>query len=353
MAIFLSAADVRELLTVEDALAAAEQGYRIFGEERKVLSNPSAAFMVVPNPVPTMFWIKGAFSRTLGVAGVSYGCQFGEYYFLVTDSTTGMLRGVVERALMSKRRTGCTAGVVARKLARPGSRVAAMVGAGLIGEQVARALAHVLDLDDFRIAARSVQSASRFVDRLQPELGAPMRAVATPEEAVRGADVVVTITVADAPFLKPGWLKKGALVVSMGGVPEIDFGVLKEVDRLVVDDLDYAMLRGDLASWVDAGAIARSDLENRVDADVGEIFTGEKPGRTDPDETILAVIQGLTLCDLVTASQLLDKAEESRRGLSWQVSKQLDIPEERKQSSGFMSAGIARRRPSDHQSDDT
>ncbi len=347
MAVFLPAADVRELLTMEDAMAAAEKGYRTFGKERNVLSTPSSAFMVVPNETPTMFWIKGAFSRSLGVAGVSFAAQFGEYYFFVTDTDTGMLRGVVERAWLTKCRTGSTSAVVARKLARPGSRVVGLIGAGLIGEQAARALSHALELDDFRVAARSLDSASRFVERLQPELRAPMRAVATPEEAVRDADIVVTITVAQAPFVKSGWLKRGALLLSMGGVPEVEFGVLSEVDRLIVDDVGYAMVRGDFASWVDAGAISREDLEERIDADIGEIFNGDKPGRRNDEEIILAVIQGLTICDLATSAFVIDKAERLGRGLALPTTKQLDIPEERKQQpAAFMSARLERRRQS-------
>jgi alanine dehydrogenase len=317
MATLLTEADVRRLLTIADAMDVAEAAYRIFGTERDVLSKPSAATMTVANSVPTNFWIKGAHARALGVAGVSLGAQFGEHYFMVTDARTGALRGVVERTFMSKRRTGATAGVTARHLARPDSRIAALVGAGQIGDQAVRAIAHAFALHEFRIASRTLAGAVAFVDRLQPEVNVKLRAMPDAEEAIREADIVVTITVAQAPFVEPGWLKPGALLISMGGVAEIEFGVLAEIDRIIVDDIGYAMMRGDLACWIRDGNIAREALLARVDADIGEVVSGTRAGRRTPGERILAVIQGMTICDLATAHWLITAGERTGVGQHW------------------------------------
>ncbi len=326
MAVLVNAAEVRGMLTTAEALRLAEQAYLVFGEERRVTSIPSAAFMLYPGTVPTSFWIKGAYSRTLGIAGVSVGAQFGEYYFMVNDGATGMLKGLVERAFMSKRRTGATAGVVARQLAAPGSRVAALIGAGQIGEQAVRAIAQALPLDGFRIASRTFEGAAAFVERLQPEMNVALSAVADAEAAVRGADIVVTITVAQAPFVRAGWLKPGALLISMGGVAEVGFEVLPEFDRVIVDDLDYALLRGDFAAWIKGGHIARDMLAARVNADIGEVVCGAKPGRSAPQERILAIIQGMTICDLVTANWIVETAAERGLGARWEVQRQLEKP---------------------------
>ena len=347
MATLVSADDVRTLLTIPEALAAAQEGFRIFGTERAVRSVPSASYMNIQNELPTHVWIKGAFSRSLGVAGVSIGTQFGEYYFVVTDSHTGMLRGVVERAFMSKRRTGATAGDVAQHLARPYSRVAALIGAGQIGEQAVLALCHAFALDDFRIASRTEQGAVAFVERLQPKLTTRLRAVPSAEHAVRGADIIVTITVARAPFLQSGWLKPGALVLSMGGVAEVDYGVLGECDRVVVDDIGYALLRGDLAAWVRAGRLSAETMAARIDADIGEVVCGRKPGRTAPEQRILAVIQGLTICDLATAHRVIQLAERNGIGQTWATVRQLSegAPEKLLRDSQAIAATLGAGRP--------
>jgi alanine dehydrogenase len=323
MAVLITEADVHALLSIPAAMDIAEGGYRIFGTERQVVSTPSAAFMIYPGngpaAVPRNFWIKGAYSRELGVAGVSLGAQFGEHYFMVVDGASGALRGVIERSFMSKRRTGATAGVAARHLARADSRVAALIGAGQIGEQAVRAVAAAFALDEFRIASRTLGGAQAFATRLQPDLTIPLRAVASAEAAIRGADIIVTITVAEREFVEPGWLKRGALLLSMGGVAEVGFGVLAEVDRLIVDDIDYAALRGDFAAWIRQGHISRTQIDARLDADIGEVVCGDKPGRIDPQENILAVIQGMTICDLAIAHWLIGAAERQGVGFDWQV----------------------------------
>ena len=75
---------------------------------------------------------------------------------------------------------GATAAVAAKWLARSGSRVAALIGAGRIGEEAIRALSHQFDFDRIDIASRTFEGARKFVDRLQPELKTSLRAVAKP-----------------------------------------------------------------------------------------------------------------------------------------------------------------------------
>lgn len=347
MTLFLSAPQARELLTIPDSLRIVENAFRLYGEERDVLSNPSLALTVVPNEAPTMFWAKGARLKALGVAGVFFGAQFGDYYFMVNDCRTGTLRGIVEQAWLVKRRTGATAAVTAGKLARPGSTVAALVGAGQIGEEVVRCLPHFFDLTDLRVASRTFEGASAFVDRLKPQVDAPLRAVASPEEAIRGADIVVTITLAAAPFVESGWLKQGALLVSMGGVHEVHYPVLAEIDRVIVDDPGHALLRGDLASWVDRGEITLDAMKRRIDADIGEVVLGTRPGRTSESQRILAVIQGMAVCDLAIAAFLLEKAAAAGVGQPLDVKPQMTLPalETMKPRAEAITSGLRRRRP--------
>lgn len=310
MALYLTAADVRQLLTIPDALAAAEEGYRLFGQDRRVTSSPSASVLAIGNETATTLVAKGAFARSLELAGVTISYQFGEYYFVLLDARTGMLEGIIERAWMTRLRTAATAGVAAARLARPGTRVAAIIGTGPIAEELVRVLPQALPLEEIRIASRSLAGASAFAARLQPEVRTPLRPMPDPGQAIRGADVSVTMTLAESAFVRPGWLAPGALLLSMGGVPEVEYGVLQEVDRLIVDDLDYALLRGDLACWVQRGEISRADLQARIDADIGEVVAGSKPGRRSADERILAVLQGMVICELVIAQAVLRKARE-------------------------------------------
>lgn len=349
MTLYVSAPEAKKLLAISDSLRVVENAFRLYGQERAVSTVPSASYMIVPNEAPTMFWMKGASLKPLGVAGVFFGAQFGDYYFMVTDSETGTLKGIVEQAWLTKRRTA-TAGVVAAlKLARKGSKVAALIGAGQIGEEVVRVLSHAFELDEFRVASRTLEGASKFVDRLQGEVKAPLKAVASAEEAIRGADIVITITLATSPVVKPGWLEEGAVLVSMGGVHEVEFGVLAEVERVVVDEPGYALLKGDFAAWIDEGSISQEAMKKRIDADLGEVVFGSKPGRTSDTQRIFAVIQGMAVCDLATAAFLLDKARSESVGQSFDVAPQMFAPDlnTRAPRAEYIASGLRRRRPGD------
>lgn len=301
-------ADLRRIVTPAFATDGAAEAYRIFGREGDVASRPSAAVTVIASDPPRSFMFKGGTSLELNRTGHQMGVQFGEMYFLVYDSQTGELVGLLDHRWLNKRRTGATGAVVARRLANPGARIAAVIGAGEIGEEVVRCLDHLFDFEEIRISSRTAESAQRFAARLAPDLKAPIRAVASGREAVEDADVVVTITIATAPVLQPGWLKPGAVVCAMGGAPEVDFGVLSEMNAFFIDDIGYAMLRGSIAGWMASGRATEAEIRGRIDATVGDLFAGRHPGRRSADERILAVVQGMALCDLVIADRALAQA---------------------------------------------
>jgi len=306
----LTEGEVRTLMEdrLDTAFDACEAAYRYYGEQRHVLSRPSSAFLTLPRQPPATCRLKGAHLQSLGVAGARLATP-GHYFCWLVDFEGGQPIALVAEEWLHRRRTAATAGLVARWLAPPGARVAALVGAGKMGREYVRTLSHALPLEVLRVASRSGDSARRLVDEFGGRCGATRLVAAdTIETAVRGADVVATITRAGAPFLQPGWLAPGALLLSMGGVPEVAFGVLAEVSRLIIDDLDYALAQGDLHAWVTSGAITREALVQRIDADIGEVAVGSKAGRTGPGERILAVIQGMAVCDLAMARTALDLA---------------------------------------------
>jgi ornithine cyclodeaminase len=314
----LSESEVRALAgdDLERGFEACEAAYRYYGEMRDVLSHPSSAFMSLPRDRPAMCRLKGAHLASMGVAGARLASP-GHYYCWLIDFDGGQPVALVAEDWLHRRRTAITGALAARWLARPGAGTAALIGAGKIGREFVLTLTHALALDELRIASGTGDSARALVTDFGDTLGqTQLTAASSIEQAVRGADVVVTITKAKEAFLQPGWLKEGALLLSMGGVPEVAFGVLEETDRLIVDDIDYALAQGDLHAWVKSGAIGKEALLARIDADIGEVAIGARPGRRDDKELILAVIQGMAVCDLAMAKMVLDRAEAEGVGQS-------------------------------------
>ena len=309
----LDLAQTRGLFSPAEAYRAIEDAYRGYGVHGRVLSEPSSTLLRSPAAGQLTFRFKGAVLPDAGVAGVRLQSG-GRSFLYVADARTSEPIGLVDEKWLYRHRTAMTAAVAAKFLARPGAKVVGLVGTGPIGDEMFGALCHALDVAEFRVAARRPESAAAYAARHGAGGRLKPRAVASPEEAIKGADVAVTITTAKEAFVKPGWLAPGALLLSMGGCPEVEFGVLAECGRVIVDDLDFALMQGDFASWVAAGRITREQVTKRVDANIGEVVAGKKPGRTDPGERILAVIQGMAVCDLALAKLALDKAAALGRG---------------------------------------
>ena len=299
--------EVRQLVTIEDGFVACEESYRYYGEVRKVLSKPAAAYLVLPKNPSIKCRYKAAHMANLGIAGARLATP-GHYYCWVIDIKTGEPIGLVNETWLARRRTATTAAIVSKWLARPDAKIATLFGAGKIGDEIYATLTHAFELDEFRIVAGHFENAETYAKRNNTGTTAPIRPFKSPEEAIDGADIVITMTTASEPFIEAGWLKPGALLCSMGGVPEVHFDVLAEVDTLVIDDLSYALAQGDLHEWIKGGDITEKQVLERIDADIGEIAIGAKPGRQHADELILAMIQGMAVGDLAMAKLVLDKA---------------------------------------------
>ncbi|MBI4182362.1 MAG: ornithine cyclodeaminase family protein [Proteobacteria bacterium] len=314
-------AEVRSLTTVADALAIVEETYREFGRTgSQGLSDPPSLFAGSKRPGHAAFKVKGATLAGVGVTGLRLiadappgeGGRTYDFCY-VLDDRTGEPLGLVEETWLHALRTALTGVVAAKALARPDSRIAAVIGAGKIAAELFPALTQTFRLAEVRVAARRRESARAFALGHGAATGVPFRAAADAAEAIAGADIVITLTTADQPFVKPGMLKAGAFLCSMGEGEEVDHAVLDEVDRFVVDDFEYATRLGDIAAWIRKGRAPREALAARVDSEIGAICAGRAPGRQDPGERIYAVIQGMAICDLALANWVLGRARA--RGL--------------------------------------
>ncbi len=319
---YLNATEFAHVIPDDDYCDLVQTAYRHFGTERQVSSHPPIAVIHTGQVASSIMSMKGAALASQGVYGVFFGVRDAHYYFAVCDSTTGNMLGMVEQSASICKRTGASSVVAASLLARPDAKVAAVVGSGKIATEVVRQLPRRFALDSIHVASRTLQSARGLVDRLQPEIACTLQAHGTVGEAVAEADIVVTITTASAPFIREGMLKPGSFLCSLGGVHEVEFGVLKEIDRLVVDDIGYALWRGDFASWIARGDISQTELQKRINADIGQVALGQAPGRR-AGERSMAVIQGLALCDLVIAKEALERAQ--RAGIGTQISSAMQM----------------------------
>jgi len=228
---------------------------------------------------------------------------------LLLDPDTGMPRAVIDATAITEMRTGAVTAIGAEHLARADSRSLGHVGARATSYWNVRLLCEVLpSLEEIRVHSLRPESREAFARRLSADLDRDIRAVASWEECVRGADVVVEATrlTEPAPLLRTEWIKPGALVIPYGTVSAVELDLTEIMDKIVVDDWGQAGAGplGALRAHVDSGRLSEANLH----AELGQIVCGARPGRERPGETILLWHRGLSITDIALGQTLLDKA---------------------------------------------
>jgi len=225
------------------------------------------------------------------------------------DGETGQTRAVLNASAITAIRTAAVSAVATRLLAREDARELGILGAGVQARSHLEALRLVRDFDRVRIFSPTAAHA----EALAREAGA--EAVGSAEEAVRGADVVVTATSSVDPVLRREWLEPGAHVNVVGGRPP----TMRELDIATVADSAFYVDRRESAEneaydyrdALESGAID----PDHIRAEIGEVLIGAAPGRTSPEELTVFRSLGLAAEDLAAAEYVVRRARESGVGV--------------------------------------
>lgn len=306
------------LEAVEDAFRLHHQGqvnlpYKIvldLGERERGRSNAMPAYVGGEYDVFGIKWIAG-FPRN----PVEHGLPRGTGLFVLNDAWKGIPLAVMDCTLLSAMRTGAVTGVGAKYLARPDSRSVAMIGAGVQARTQLEALMIVLpELKEVRaydIRRETAESFAGEMNRRYERRGLAVRAVNSPEEAVREADIVVTVTVADEPIVRERWMKRGSFFAAVGSYQEEEFEVVSNSDRVVVDGIDHVLHRKTpvIALMIEQGKIRREDI-----LEIGAIVCGDQPGRTSPEERVFFSPIGMAIEDVCLCHKVYKLAREKGVG---------------------------------------
>jgi ornithine cyclodeaminase/alanine dehydrogenase-like protein (mu-crystallin family) len=195
-------------------------------------------------------------------------------------------------------RTGGTAAVAARTLARDDASVLAILGAGVQGWSHLETFPRIRDFKEIRIASRNPEHAVALA-RQHPLA----RVAGSFEDAVRGADVVACCTDARAPVIERQWLSPGMHVSSVGGTwgPEVDAETIGASSVFVE-------WRGSATTPPPAGARELQGIDADSITEVGEVLAGTRPGRRSREEITLYKSTGHAVEDAATARLVYDSA---------------------------------------------
>ena len=233
-------------------------------------------------------------------------------FFILNDSNKGIPLAIMDCTLLNAMRTGAVTGVGAKYMARPNSESLAIIGAGVQSRTQLEALKlAVPGLTAVRVYDLRPEAARTCAPEMGEIYSMEFTAVGTPEEAARGADLVVTVTVADEPIVKDAWMKAGSFFSAVGSYQEEEFAVVINSDRVVVDKLEHVLHRKTpvIALMIQQGLIKAEEI-----IELGRIISGEIPGRATDEERIFFSPIGMAIEDLCFSAKVYRLALEKGIG---------------------------------------
>jgi ornithine cyclodeaminase len=322
MVLMLSRSDVKGLITMPEAIEALRQAFGEFSRGQAAM--PVRSVILIPENdgwfgvMPAHLFGSGALglkSVTVFKRNPARGMPATLGLTLLLDPTTGAPLSVMEAGHLTGVRTAAASGVATSLLAREDARELAILGAGAQGRFHLTAMITVRPtIERVRVYDASRENAERYREEMQPTTSASIQVVGSPEEAVRGADVIVTTSTSPSPIVELPWLKPGAHINGVGshapGVRELAGEVIAAA-RVVMDSREAALQEaGDLLMPIADGLVSPQQLSDEL----GEVVEGLKPGRTSPDQITVYKSVGIAIQDMAVANLVYRKALAAKVG---------------------------------------
>lgn len=320
----LSQSQVETLLSMKACIAVMESALadlthgRYHQPLRRAIVPPGAAGLLGLMPAYRDGSVNGTPLFGLKAVGVfpgnpALGKDSHQGAVLLFSGETGELIAVMNAAAVTAIRTAAVSAVATKLLARQDAGDLAIVGAGVQGAVHVEAMGEVRRLRRIRVASRQIEGARRFAASMAARAPVPVEAVASAEEAVRGADLIVTVTSSAEPVLRREWIANGAHLNVVGSSTprsrEVGPDVM-EACRLFVDRRESTENEsGEYIEALRSGAIGPSAIQGEI----GELLVGAVEGRRSSEEITLFKSLGLATEDLAAADYLV--AEARRRSL--------------------------------------
>lgn len=310
--LYLSQSDVEAVgLTMAEIIQALETAFREKGEGR-VEMPPKPG--IHPGQGDNFIHAMPAYIPALQSAGVKWVSGFPENHrhglpyitglLVLNDVETGLPISVMDCVWITAMRTGAATAVAAKYLARPDSQVVGVLGCGVQGRTNVEALNVLFPLKKVMAYDLKAETACRYAEDIGTRFGLEVVPAQTPQEAVIGCDIVVTA----GPILKvphrtiqAGWMEEGVFASLVDFDSYWHPAAIHEAAKFCTDDIPQ------LRHYQQTGYF--QDIPP-VHADLGQLVTGQKPGRETPTERTMTANLGLAMDDMATAPLIYQRAVE-------------------------------------------
>ena len=308
--LYLSRTDVEAVgLTMAEIIESIEVTFRAKGEGRTEMPPKPG---IHPGGGDNFIHAMPAYIPDLKSAGIKWVSGFPENpqknlpyitgLLILNNVETGLPLAVMDCVWITAMRTGAATAVSARYLARPESSVLGVLGCGVQGRSNVEALKVIFPLTTVKAYDVNADSVKQYTKDIGSLLDLEVIPAATPQEAVSGCDMVVTA----GPILKKphatiqaGWLDKGAFASLVDYDSYWHPAAMAEAVKFCTDDTPQLQLYQQMGYFKKIPDIY---------ADLGELASGQKPGRQTPEERTMTANLGLALDDMAVAPLLYQRA---------------------------------------------
>ena len=318
----LSHDEVKELLPISECIPLMAEALISFAQGKS--KQPVRTIFRPPEALGLMGLMPSYRSEVRPVFGLKAICVFPgnpakgkdahQGAVLLFSAETGELLAIENASAITAIRTAAVSAVAADLLARKDAGVVAIIGAGIQGRAHLEAIRQVRRLADVRVADKATERAEKFAEEARSRYSFSVAAMKSIESAVRGADMVITVTNSSEPVIRREWIAGGTYINAVGACTpaarEIDSRTVA-ASKLFVDNRAAILQEsGDYLLALKDGAIG----PDHIRGEIGELLIGTKPGRTTDKEIILFKSLGLAVEDLAAAEYAYRKARETNRG---------------------------------------
>jgi alanine dehydrogenase len=331
MVLVLKNDQMKNLLPMSEAIDAIEQAFRELGDG-KAMNAPRARLRTpwkeeggqyyfnnimgfVPGIKSMALRIDSSFSKEVEVAGSKRRVYPGDFIGLVFlfDMDTCELLSIMDDHVLSVIRVGATSGVAAKHLARKNAKVLGLLGAGEQARTQVTAHAAVRPLLKIKVHSPTKANRERFAKEMSEETGIEIVPVATPEEAIRGSDIVTAATNTVDPVIQGKWLDEGMHINSIVGgdrfLPrrELDDNAITRSDLIIVGYKQQIFLdkQAEFHDRLARGIVKAEDLH-----ELGELLTGKcRSRKNDQEITFFKNNTGMGIQFAAAARKMYEKAK--------------------------------------------
>jgi len=304
--LYLTEQDVRGLLPIKICIDLMQTAFERLASG-EALNQPRRRLILPTGSV--LHYMAGSDGQYYGAKVYATNPRHGAHFlFLLYRAADAQPLAILEANHLGQIRTGAASGLATRFMAREDAATLAIIGSGFQARTQLEAMLAVRQISDVRVWSRNPAKRDAFAAETNT------RAAETAEEAVRGAQIVVTATYAKDPVLSADWIAPGTHINAMGSNQanrrEIPSELVHRADSIAVDSIEQARMEsGDLLMALDDDGWSSPRI-----VELKDVVTGRVQARTAPEQITLFKSNGLAVEDVIAAAFVYEQARAAGIG---------------------------------------